>query len=195
MWLERGAAVLASIRAEFISRAESGDIEVLDALDEEGLLSAAQQGGAYATPIDGPEPSGVGALAQALQLGEALGVSGPLRAEAEGQEPWALDLLQHVAAVASEAPVAVGSSLLAARRALKASPALRFFSGTTADVAQARQLGVLYGVPVEPVTEDAVHEDTVLQAGRQISVCLNSPQQALCLAPSSSVEAALGQLS
>ncbi|GAA1807818.1 thioredoxin domain-containing protein [Nesterenkonia flava] len=191
-WLPRGAAVLRAVMQDFVRVGEDGTLNLAESTDEEGLLTQAQQGAVLATPLDGPEPSSVAAFAQALQAAEAL-EQGPFTT-GTGDAPGvrtvrSSDVLHHLPMVASRAPSVAGGSLLAGRRTVLGSPALRFFSGTREDLAQVRRAGALYGIPVEPVDPAVVGE-----APLQVSICLNSPEHAVCLAPSSSVEDALAGL-
>ncbi|MCH8565587.1 DUF255 domain-containing protein [Nesterenkonia sp. LB17] len=181
-WVRRGAAVLRQILQNFVRRTD-GEIQLLESPDTTGLLAAAQQGPLFATPLDGPEPSSVAALAQALQMAEALELLG-----AEDLRPGLI--LQHVKLAASKAPTVIGASLLVARRAGRRSPALRFLAGTAEDLAQVRRAGALHGVPVEPVAVEAVGTETPLR----LSVCLNSVGTMICLPPVGSVDQALAAL-
>lgn len=70
-WRDRGAAVLRMMLKTFV-REQDGELQLLESADGDGLLAAAQDGPLFATPLDGPEPSSVAALAQALQMAEAL---------------------------------------------------------------------------------------------------------------------------
>ncbi|MBO0596457.1 thioredoxin domain-containing protein [Nesterenkonia sp. E16_7] len=181
-WMRRGAAVLGQILQSFVIR-EGGEIQLLESSDAEGLLTAAQQGPLLATPLDGPEPSSVAALAQALQMAEALELLG-----AEDLRPG--QILQHVKLAAAKAPTVIGASLLVARRAARQSPAFRFLAGTAADLAQVRRAGALHGVPVEPVAAETVAPE----AGLQLSVCLNAVGAMVCLPPVGSPDQALAAL-
>lgn len=181
-WVRRGAAVLGQILGRFVIRMD-GEIQLLESSDAEGLLTAAQQGPLLATPLDGPEPSSVAALAQALQMAEALELLG-----AEDLRP--AQILQHVKLAAAKAPTVIGASLLVARRAARQSPAFRFLAGTAADLAQVRRAGVLHGVPVEPVAAESVAPE----AGLQLSVCLNAVGAMVCLPPVGSPDQALAAL-
>ena len=188
-WAERGLAVLRFVLTEFVAD-HNGELQVLDALDAEGLLAKAQDGAAEATPVDGPEPSSIAALVQALQIAEALGHSSRLPDVGDRGKLTPQDLLHHLPVVIPKAPLAVGSSLLGARRAVLGSPAFRVFSAAPTDLAEVRRRGVLHGVPTEPVDPGAVGQGRPLQ----VSICLNSPAAAVCLAPSSSVDSALAEL-
>ncbi|WP_300342275.1 DUF255 domain-containing protein [Nesterenkonia sp.] len=187
-WEERGLSVLRWILAELVHReppGETGDTEsvrVLDAADDDQALSAAQDGASDASPVDGPEPSSIAALAQALQRAEALGHTLGVRAA---------DLLHHLPTIAPRAPLAAGGSLLAAHRIVRGSPAVRVLAAAPADLPPLRRQAALLGIPVEPVAQDAVAEGRALQ----VSICLNEAGQARCLAPSSSLPAALRALS
>ncbi|EXF24352.1 thymidylate kinase [Nesterenkonia sp. AN1] len=181
-WVRRGAAVLGQILRSFVIR-EGGEIQLLESSDAEGLLTAAQQGPLLATPLDGPEPSSVAALAQALQMAEALELLG-----AEDLRPGMI--LQHVKLAAAKAPTVIGASMLVARRAGRQSPAFRFLAGTAADLAQVRRAGALHGVPVEPVAAETVQPE----AGLKLSVCLNAVGAMVCLPPVGSLDQALAAL-
>jgi len=178
-WLDRGAAVLREILNSFV-RVQEGELQLLESAETGGILAAAQQGPLFATPLDGPEPSSVAALAQALQLGEALELL-----SFEDIRP--AQILQHVKFAASKAPAVVGASLLVARRAARRSPAFRFLGGSPEDLVDVRRAGALYGVPVEPVAEGLVDPGAQLS----LSVCLNSVGSMICLPPVKSVERAL----
>ncbi|NLS10319.1 thioredoxin domain-containing protein [Nesterenkonia sp. MY13] len=188
-WLQRGTALLEFTVANFITEAEgpgpTGASAILDSLDEGGLLRSAALA-AHATPVDGPEPSSIASLAQALQSAEALEV----RIQKGAQMITPDQILQHVPALAAKAPLAVGGSLLAAGRAHRSSPALRVFSAGPEDLEEVRAAGARYGIPVEPVDASVISDGNELQ----VSICLNSPAAARCLAPSSSVDEALAQL-
>ncbi|MBA8920151.1 thioredoxin domain-containing protein [Nesterenkonia jeotgali] len=181
-WIRRGAAVLRQILQNFV-REQDGGIEILENPDTAGLLATAQQGPLLATPLDGPEPSSVAALAQALQMAEALELL-----DAEDLRPE--QILQHVRLAAAKAPTVIGASLLVARRAGRRSPAFRFIAGTAEDLVQVRRTGALLGVPVEPVEKGSQRPGADLQ----LSVCLNSVGAMVCLPPVSSVEQALDAL-
>ncbi|WP_147107946.1 thioredoxin domain-containing protein [Nesterenkonia populi] len=181
-WAERAAEVLRFTLEKFVTRGEEA-IEVLDSLDEEGLLTAAQAGAAHASPLDGPEPSAIAALALATQQAEAFAAEAELPVRSD-------ELLQHVQVAAPKAPIAVGASLLAARRSVQQSPALRIFGGTEEDAAEVRRTGALCGVPVEPVEPGTLGE----ASGLSLAVCLNGPEQSMCLAPQPTIDAALEPL-
>lgn len=196
LWIERGGSVLSSILTRFLRWEDEGDgrsLTVLESLDPSGLLRAAQGGEAHAAPFDGPEPSGIAALALALQRAEALALLDRLptpsgaSAEKEAEVPRAADLLHHLPLAAPRAPSAVGTSLLAGAREMRRSPAFRLVGGTSEHLSEVRRAGALYGLPVEPVAQDAV------EAGRplRLSVCLNGRGAMVCLPPSDSVLAAL----
>ncbi|MGJ9373642.1 thioredoxin domain-containing protein [Nesterenkonia sp. CF4.4] len=178
-WVHRGHAVLRQILENLVRR-EDGELQLLESSDTTGPLAAAAQGPLLATPLDGPEPSSVAALAQALQMAEALELLG-----IEDLRP--AQILQHVKLAAAKAPTVIGASLLVARRAARRSPAFRFLSGTAEDLAQVRRIGALHGVPVEPVTAGTVGPDAELR----LSVCLNSVGSMVCLPPVGSVDQAL----
>ena len=190
-WARRGAAVLDLTLDRFVKHGgeEGTPLSLLESLDEDGLLTQAQHGGdAQASPFDGPEPSGVAALAQAIQTAEALQT-------AEGLVPAELpvraaEILNHVPFAAPKAPQLVGASMLAAARAARQSPAFRVLSGTEQDVAEVRRAGALYGIPVEPVPDGVVGEGERLR----LSVCLNGQESMVCLPPVGSVQEALEKL-
>ncbi|WP_218221764.1 thioredoxin domain-containing protein [Nesterenkonia sp. Act20] len=181
-WRDRGAAVLRMMLKTFV-REQKGELHLLESADDDGLLAAAQHGPLFATPLDGPEPSSVAALAQALQMAEALELLGPedLRPE---------QILQHVKLAAAKAPTVIGASLLVARRSARKSPAFRFLGGTAQDLAEVRRAGALYGVPVEPVAEDLLEPGAALR----LSVCLNAVGSMVCLPPVDSLQEALESL-
>ena len=181
--------MLRFVLTEFIAD-NDGELQVLDALDSEGVLAEAQGGAAEATPVDGPEPSSIAALVQALQIAEALGHSSRLLEVGDRGKLTPQDLLHHLPMIIPKAPRTVGSSLLGARRAVLGSPAFRVFSAAPADLAEVGRSGVLHGVPTEPVDPGGVGQGRPLQ----VSICLNSPAAAVCLAPSSSVDSALAGL-
>lgn len=198
-WLDRGAGVLRYVLQEFIQSGEEG-LQVLDTLDADGLVTCIQGGAAEATPVDGPEPSSIAALAQALQLAEALGLGtwqprvkpdpDPERNGA-GLPLQPADLLHHLPLIGPQAPMAVGGSLLAARRAAQGSPAFRITSGRAADIAMVRRAGTLLGIPVEPLAEGI---EPSPEQSLQLSICLNSASGGMCLAPQDTLAAALAQL-
>ena len=181
-WLDRGAAVLREILHSFV-RVQEGELQLLESAATGGILATAQQGPLFATPLDGPEPSSVAALAQALQLGEALELL-------SFEELRPAQVLQHVKIAASKAPTVVGASLLVARRAARRSPAFRFLGGSAEDLAEVRRAGALYGVPVEPVDAGLIDSDARLS----LSVCLNSLGSMICLPPVGSVDQAVAGL-
>jgi len=181
-WLHRGAAVLREILHSFV-RVQEGELQLLESAATGGILATAQQGPLFATPLDGPEPSSVAALAQALQLGEALELL-------SFEELRPAQVLQHVKIAASKAPTVVGASLLVARRAARNSPAFRFLGGSAEDLAEVRRAGALYGVPVEPVAAGLIDSDARLS----LSVCLNSLGSMICLPPVGSVDQAVAGL-
>ncbi|PRZ18144.1 thioredoxin domain-containing protein [Nesterenkonia sandarakina] len=181
-WLRRGHAVLRQILENLVRR-ENGELQLLESPDTTGLLATAAQGPLLATPLDGPEPSSVAALAQALQMAEALELLGT-----EDLRP--AQILQHVKLAAAKAPTVIGASLLVARRAGRRSPAFRFLSGTAEDLAQVRRIGALHGVPVEPVPAETASPEAELR----LSVCLNSVGSMVCLPPVGSVDQALAAL-
>ncbi|MVT26596.1 thioredoxin domain-containing protein [Nesterenkonia alkaliphila] len=200
-WLDRGTSVLRFVLNEFVEAgADQSALQVLDTLDTDGLLATVQGGAAEATPVDGPEPSSIAALAQALQQGEALGLAMQLPAVKPDPHPGKegvllplqpADLLHHLALIGPQAPLAVGGSLLAAGRAVQRSPAFRVTSGSAEDIAEVRQAGTLLGIPVEPLGHGVVPSpDQELQ----LSICLNSTSGGMCLASQSTVAAALAQL-
>ncbi len=207
-WLERGRLVLSFTLRRFLVREGEGEdapLSLMESLDEGGLLFQAQHGAGHATPFDGPEPSSIAALAQALQTAEALElledlprvrVSTPERADAglspeAAPEPLrAADILHHVPFAAPKAPQAVGASMLAAARAARQSPAFRILAGSPQEVAEVRRAGVLHGIPVEPVPPGVVGEGEQLR----LSVCLNGQESMLCLPPVGSVQEALAKL-
>lgn len=201
-WLDRSGSVLRFVLSEFVTATDE-TVTVLEALDADGLLTLAQGGDAQATPVDGPEPSSIAALAQALQSAEALGLIDDLplpdRSGAPGNQHSGAttreglrpsDILQHLQLIGPQAPLAVGGSLLAARRTSQGSPAFRVFSGRAEDIAEARRVGVLLGIPVEPLGDSVVGPDQQLQ----VSICLNGETGGVCLAPADSVEGALESL-
>ncbi|WP_150462749.1 thioredoxin domain-containing protein [Nesterenkonia ebinurensis] len=201
-WQDRGISVLRFVLNEFItaSRADAS-LRVLDSLDQDGLLSALQGGAADATPVDGPEPSSIAALAQALQQAEALGLITALPwvkpdPHPEKEDAWLplqpADLLHHLTLIGPQAPIAVGGSLLAARRAALGSPAFRILSGRAEDIAEVRRAGTLLGIPVEPLGDGVVPSP---EQQLQVSICLNSISGGMCLAPQPTAEEALVQLS
>ncbi|MBE1523319.1 thioredoxin domain-containing protein [Nesterenkonia lutea] len=181
-WLERGEAVLRQMLKTFVQH-QDGELQLLETADVGGLLSAAQQGPLLATPLDGPEPSSVAALGQALQMAEALELLG-----AEDIRP--AQILQHVKLAAPKAPTVVGASLLVAGRAARRSPAFRFLGGTAEHLVEVRRAGALYGVLVEPVAAELVDPESPLR----LSVCLNAVGSMICLPPVDSVPAALDGL-
>ncbi|GAA3065514.1 MULTISPECIES: thioredoxin domain-containing protein [Actinomycetes] len=180
-WLDRGVAVLRATLASFTRQGEQG-WEVLENLDDDGLLTAAQAGPSLAGPLDGPEPSAVACLAGALQTAEALEVPLELRAT---------DLLHHVRLVAAKAPTVAGASLVVARRAARRSPALRMLAADVDDARQVRRTAALAGIPVEPVELPA----DAPAGGLQLIVCLNAPSAMVCLPPVGTVEEALEAIS
>lgn len=190
VWVRRGSAVLRQIVENFVRR-EEGELQLLESPDTAGLLATAQQGPLLATPLDGPEPSSVAALAQALQLAEALELLG-----AEDLRPG--QILQHVKLAASKAPSVIGASMLVARRAARSSPAFRFLAGTAEDLARVRRAGALHGVPVEPVGAHSGVEGEAQTvdptAALRLSVCLNSLGRMVCLPPVGSIDEALSAL-
>lgn len=198
-WVDRGASVLRFVLNEFL-KFDGDSLQVVESLDADGLLAQVQDGAAEASPIDGPEPSSIAALAEALQAAEALGVSRSLpwimpARLADRPQQWQplrpAELLQHLPVLAAEVPTAVGASLAAARRAVMGSPAFRVVSGTQSDISTLRRSGVLLGIPVEPLSPEArVGEDQPFQ----VSVCLNQLVGGVCLAPSSSIDDALDAL-
>lgn len=217
VWLDRAASVLRFVLNEFVRRpdasGEGGEtgvdpakpggearagIRVLDSLDDDGLLAQVQGGAAEATPVDGPEPSSMAALAQALQQAEAAGLLPDLPrvkpSGRSGQVSWEplqpSDLLHHLQLIGPQAPLAVGGSLLAARRAAQGSPAFRVVSGRAEDIAEVRREGALLGVPVEPLDGGVVGPDQQLQ----VSICLNGAAGGVCLAPAGSADGALAGL-
>ncbi|WP_146341403.1 thioredoxin domain-containing protein [Nesterenkonia sp. NBAIMH1] len=182
-WAARAAHALRFTATHFVQRSDAG-LEVLDTLDEEGLLHAAQAGAAHASPFDGSEPSPIAALAAAVQQAEAFAVDVDLPMRSG-------ELLQHVAPAAPRAPIAVGSSLLALRRSVQQSPALRLFGGSPEDAAQVRRTGALLGIPVEPPAPGTVSKGAELR----VAVCLNGPETSMCLVPQGDLRAALAPLS
>ena len=189
-WVERARVVLNTILQRFVRR-EAGEREtlvLLESADESGLLAQAQQGVADASPFDGPEPSSVAALAQALQTAEALQTDDSLGL---GELSLAsAEILHHVAFAAPKAPQLVGASMRAAARGARQSPAFRVIGGSAEDVAAVRRAGALYGIPVEPVPAGVVGEGAPLQ----LSICLNGAEAMLCLPPVGSVEDALAAI-
>lgn len=150
----------------------------------EDMAAPGQSGPQLASPIDGPEPSSVAALAQALQTAAAL-------QHPPVGEISAVDILHHVPLIGPQAPLAVGGSLVAARRAAAGSAAFRILGGTPADLAQLRRVSALLGIPVEPLG------DGVVISFRQqltLSVCLSGAGGGVCLAPVSSISAALSAI-
>ncbi|HIW98810.1 MAG TPA: hypothetical protein H9871_01570, partial [Candidatus Nesterenkonia stercoripullorum] len=145
----------------------------------------------YATPLDGPEPSGIAALAAAVQVAEALQLSGELVVNGQ-QPPEPHELLHHLDLLAPEAPGAVGASLRVARQVAASSPAFRVAGATSGALAEVRRAAAVYAVPVEPVEASAVREEAPEPGHElQLSVCLSGPQQRLCKPPVASLEEAL----
>ncbi|MFD1345762.1 thioredoxin domain-containing protein [Nesterenkonia halotolerans] len=178
-WRDRGAAVLRMMLKTFV-REQDGELQLLESADDDGLLAAAQHRPLFATPLDGPEPSSVAALAQALQMAEALELL-----SAEDLRPE--QILQHVKLAAAKAPTVIGASMLVARRSARKSPAFRFLGGTAQDLAEVRRAGALYGVPVEPVDAKLVEPGAALR----LSVCLNAVGSMVCLPPVDSLQEVL----
>lgn len=182
MWGDRGAALLRAIGESAVVDSTGA---ISESLEHDAFLATAQNGPLLATPLDGPEPSGIAALAQALQAAAALGVEVPVRAT---------DVLHHLEATAGKVPSAVGASLLAGRRCAAGSPAFRVHSGSADEVAAVRRAGVLYGIPVEPVPAQQHQAEQPLEAepgSLSLSVCLNEPGRMLCLPPVGGMSEAL----
>jgi uncharacterized protein len=182
-WAERAHQVLrCTLTRAVVRHGEEGALSLADSFEDSA--APGQSGRQLASPVDGPEPSSVAALAQALQSASAL------------QQPLAqidtADILHHVPLVGPQAPLAVGGSLVAARRAAVGSPAFRVLSATAADLAEVRRVGALMGIPVEPLGEGVV-----VGAGQPLalSVCLSGPGGGVCLAPVHTVSAALSGIS
>lgn len=208
-WVERGRLVLSFLLRRFLVRSGEGEkasLSFVESRDEGGLLAQAQHGVGHASPFDGPEPSSIAALAQALQTAEALelteklprvkpaAVPGREEAGLSPESVWehlrSVEILHHVPFAAPKAPQLVGGSLLAAARAVRQSPAFRIIAGAEQDLAEIRRAGALYGIPVEPVPDGVVEEAESLR----LSVCLNGQETMVCLPPVSSVEQALQAL-
>ena len=199
-WAQRGHQVLHAVLERFVRRqagafqagerqaGEQQALVILESADEGGPLAQAQYGVADASPFDGPEPSSVAALAQALQTAEAL--------QSDDSLGWerlpvvSTEILHHVAFAAPKAPQVVGASMRAALRAARQSPAFRVVGGSAEHVAAVRRAGALYGVPVEPVSDGVVQEGAPLR----LSVCLNGDESILCLPPVNSAEEALASI-
>ena len=191
LWLERGVAVLRHTVETFVSHGAQNGWQVVENLDDDGLLRAAHDGPLLAGPLDSPEPSAQASLAAALQTAEALEMHSVLPTSGADEPLRAADLLSHLDVTAAKVPSVVGASLQVARRAARGSPALRMVSGSQADVVEVRRAAALAGVPVEPMPEGVPGE------GEQpsISLCLSAPSQMVCLPPVDSANAALAQVS
>ncbi|WP_166429935.1 thioredoxin domain-containing protein [Nesterenkonia sphaerica] len=181
-WGRRAQEVLSWTLTRAVQRSTDDDALTLADTFEESAAPG-QTGPQLASPVDGPEPSSIAALAQALQTSAALQHAAVL-------DP--ADILHHVPVVAPQAPLAAGGSLTAARRAAVGSPAFRILSATAADLAEVRRAGALLGIPLEQLGESAVVGPEQQLA---LSVCLTGPGGGVCLAPAQTVRGALAGIS
>lgn len=181
-WVGHGRQLLESTLKRSVARNKDDDtLSIADTFED--MAAPGQSGPQLASPVDGPEPSSVAALAQALQSAAAL--------QLPVGEVGAESILHHVPLIGPQAPLAVGGSLVAARRAAAGSAAFRILSAGAEDIAEVRRVGALLGIPVEPVAEGVVvGSDQSLR----LSVCVARAGGGVCLAPVSSVGAALSDL-
>ncbi|NDK31041.1 thioredoxin domain-containing protein [Nesterenkonia haasae] len=181
-WVDRGRQVLDYTLSSAVVR--HGDEVTWSLADSfEAMAAPGQSGPQLASPVDGPEPSSVAALAQALQAAAAL--------QQPAGEISTEDILHHVPLIGPQAPLAVSGSLLAARRVAAGSAAFRILSGTAADISEAKKVGALLGIPVEPLGDGVVIGSA---QPLTLSLCLSGAGGGVCLAPVSSIGEALSAI-
>ncbi|WP_246858418.1 thioredoxin domain-containing protein [Citricoccus sp. SGAir0253] len=116
-WKARARAVVEAVVATLVVDTDHGPA-LLASPAGDRALAAAQGGPAFASPLDGAEPSAVGSWAEVLLQWHVVSPGHAATLPAGGARAWAEGLLAHVDRLGPQAPVETGTALrLAARHA------------------------------------------------------------------------------
>ena len=155
-WKARARAVVDAVVGTLVVQTGHGPA-LLAAPAGDAVLAAAQGGPAFASPLDGAEPSAVGAWAEVLLHWHVLSPVHAGTLPAGGARAWAERLLGHVGRLGEQAPLETATALRLAARHGAVEDLLVAAGGTAEDRRQALAWAIIRGVagvqvPGEPAT-------------------------------------------
>ncbi|MDI3330412.1 MAG: DUF255 domain-containing protein [Micrococcus sp.] len=144
-WKARTRAVVDAVVGSLVVETDHGPA-LLTAPAGDAVLAAAQGGPGFASPLDGVEPSAIGAWAEVLLQWHVLAPVHAGTLPAGGARAWAEGLLGHVDRLGERAPLETATALRLAARHEVAEDLLVAAGGTAEDRRQALAWALVRGV-------------------------------------------------
>lgn len=144
-WKARARAVVDAVVGNLVVQTDHGPA-LLAAPAGDAVLAAAQGGPAFASPLDGAEPSAVGAWAEVLLQWHVLAPAHAMTLPGGGARTWAERLLGHLGRLGKQAPLETATALRLAARHAAVEDLLVAAGGTAEDRRQALAWAIIRGV-------------------------------------------------
>jgi uncharacterized protein len=144
-WKARARAVIEGVVGTLVVDTDHGPA-LLAATAGDAALAAAQGGPAFASPLDGAEPSAVGVWAEVLAQWHVLSPEHAAGLPGGGAREWSTALIGYVQDLGERAPVETGTALRLAARHAALDDLLVAAGGTAGDRRRALGWAIVHGV-------------------------------------------------
>ncbi|HEY4616556.1 MAG TPA: hypothetical protein VIG75_13945, partial [Citricoccus sp.] len=160
-WKDRARAVVEAVVRTLVVQTDHGPA-LLAAPPGDAVLAAAQGGPAFASPLDGAEPSAIGTWAEVLLDWHVLAPAHGRTLPGGGARAWAERLIDHVHRLGRQAPLETATTLRLAARSPRADELLVVSGGTATERRRALAWALVRGVVAlqTPTGPDAAGPET-----------------------------------